>query len=39
MAAYMRREAAALEKQGLPDLLAGKVAFGSPPGVLDGEGT
>lgn len=38
MAAYMRREAAALEKQGLLDLLAGKVAFGPPPEPLGGDG-
>jgi cytochrome b pre-mRNA-processing protein 3 len=39
MAAYMRREAAALQEQDLTDLVAGRVVFGPPPGPLGGDGT
>ena len=39
MAAYMRREAAALDDQTLPDLVAGRVVFGPPPGPHGGDGT
>ena len=39
MSAYVRREAAALERQSLADLLAGKVSFGAPPDPLGGDVT
>jgi cytochrome b pre-mRNA-processing protein 3 len=34
MAGYLRREAAALDRQEAASLLTGKIAFGAPPGIV-----